>query len=131
MAVVHGRIADGPGGGALAATAEDVIVRGTGDRSDRAHVFIAAARQLGFPARYVSGYMMDEHAAGEATGCAWAEAYVEALGWVGFDATDNISPEDNYVRVAIGRDHRDAAAISGIPSGHGAEWLVVHLTVEQ
>lgn len=47
---------------------------------------------------------------------AWAEAHIDGLGWVGFDAANNICPNDRYVRLATGLDYRDAAPISGLGS---------------
>ena len=73
------------------------------------------------PARYVSGYlMMNDRIEQEATH-AWAEAWVQGLGWVGFDVSNGISPDPRYVRVATGRDYRDAAPITGISFGSVAE----------
>ena len=75
------------------------------------------------PARYVSGYlMMNDRIEQEATH-AWAEAWVQGLGWVGFDVSNGISPDPRYVRVATGRDYRDAAPITGISFGPVAEHL--------
>ena len=82
--------------------AEEVLEAGKGVCQDHAHVFIAAARAMGVPARYVSGYlMMDDRVAQEAMH-AWAEAHVPGLGWVGFDVSNAISPDIRYVRVATG-----------------------------
>jgi transglutaminase-like putative cysteine protease len=98
---------------------------------DHAHIFLAAARALEVPARYVSGYlMMDDRIEQEATH-AWAEAYVQNLGWVGFDISNGISPDSRYVRVATGRDYRDAAPVTGISFGAVAQELQVALAVEQ
>ena len=54
-----------------------------------------------------------------------------ALGWVAFDASNGISPDERYVRVAIGRDYRDAMPVSGIRLGWAEEQLAVAITVEQ
>jgi transglutaminase-like putative cysteine protease len=62
---------------------------------------------------------------------AWAEAYVESLGWIGFDAANNICPNDNYVRIAVGLDYRSAAPVSGLRLGVATETLGVHISVEQ
>ena len=98
---------------------------------DHAQIFIAAARAMEIPARYVSGYlMMNDRIEQEATH-AWAEAWVQGLGWVGFDVSNGISPDPRYVRVATGRDYRDAAPITGISFGPVAERLTVDLAVEQ
>lgn len=112
-------------------TAEEAVANGEGVCQDHAHIFIAAARALEIPARYVSGYlMMNDRVEQEATH-AWAEAYVQGLGWVGFDISNQISPDTRYVRVATGRDYRDAAPITGISFGSTEEDLHVDLAIEQ
>lgn len=62
---------------------------------------------------------------------AWAEAHIDGLGWVGFDAANNICPNDRYVRIATGLDYRDAAPISGVRLGGTVESLAVHINVGQ
>ena len=94
-------------------------------------MFIAAARLLGFPARYVSGYLMMDGDVEQAASHAWAEAHVDRLGWVGFDVANEMSPDERYVRVATGRDYRDAMPVSGIRLGQADERLAVSITVEQ
>lgn len=112
-------------------TAEDAWAKGRGVCQDHTHLFIGAARALGMPARYVSGYlMMNDRIEQDATH-AWAEAHVEDLGWVGFDVSNGISPDQRYVRVATGRDYRDAAPITGISTGSTTETLSVKVAVEQ
>ena len=108
------------GGGAGAASA---ATSASGQR--QAETFIAAARLLGFPARYVNGYLLPEGVAEKAARHAWAEAHVDGLGWVGFDVANLMSPDENYVRVATGRDHRDAMPVSGIRLGQADERLAV------
>jgi len=111
--------------------AEEAYKTGTGVCQDHAHIFIGAARALDIPARYVSGYlMMNDRVDQEATH-AWAEAHVDGLGWVGFDISNGISPDPRYVRVATGRDYRDAAPVTGISFGASTEYLVVDVAVEQ
>ncbi|MCJ8335175.1 MAG: transglutaminase family protein [Epibacterium sp.] len=112
-------------------TAEDAITAGRGVCQDHSHVFIACARALGVPARYVSGYlMMDDRAQQEATH-AWAEAHVDGLGWVGFDVSNGISPDGRYVRVATGLDYGEAAPVRGNRTGAAGEALKVQLEVAQ
>ena len=110
---------------------EQALELGHGVCQDHTHIFIGAARALGIPARYVSGYLlMDDRVTQEATH-AWAEAHVEGLGWVGFDVANGISPDERYIRVATGRDYREAAPVTGISFGGVHEDLHVHLAVEQ
>ncbi|MAL80193.1 MAG: transglutaminase [Sneathiella sp.] len=112
-------------------TAEEALATANGVCQDHAHIFISVVRQLGFPARYVSGYlMMDDRIHQEATH-AWAEAYLPDIGWVGFDVSNGISPDERYVRVSTGLDYKDAAPISGLRVGHGGEFLDVSLQVQQ
>ena len=112
-------------------TAEEAAAAARGVCQDHAQIFISAARTIDVPARYVSGYlMMNDRTEQEATH-AWAEAWVQGLGWVGFDVSNGISPDPRYVRVATGRDYRDAAPITGISFGPAAEQLTVSLAVEQ
>lgn len=111
--------------------AERALAAGSGVCQDHAHIFIATARLLGYPARYVSGYLMMDDTTEQVAGHAWAEAHVRGLGWVAFDASNRISPDERYVRLATGRDYRDATPVSGIRMGQGAEALAVTITVEQ
>lgn len=112
-------------------TAEDALASGGGVCQDHAQIFIAAARLAGIPTRYVSGYlMMNDHVDQDASH-AWAEAHIDGLGWVGFDVSNRISPDERYVRLAIGRDSRDAAPIRGVRMGAGSESMIVTLQVQQ
>ncbi|MBR8306033.1 transglutaminase family protein [Burkholderia cenocepacia] len=201
MTEVHGRIAYAPNVAADAAVdAETALQSGEGTSRDHAHAFIAAARVLKIPARYISGYVLADSAmqriadakqnAGDVeeeealalqsgdgmqqvlgashaaqsqsqsqsqsqgqsqsqsqgqsptalgaqpqatvlsqqpAGHAWAEAYVEGLGWVGFDPFMNRCPDERYVRIAVGLDHRDAQPVTGL----GATAVGVEISVVQ
>ena len=130
MAAIAEAVPDLPAGEPSAASAEEALAKG-GRAVDKAHIFIAAARLLGFPARFVSGYRASSDAAEQAASHAWAEAHVDGLGWVGFDLERGISPDDGYVRLATGRDHRDARTVSGLPPGPDGERLAMRVSVEQ
>jgi transglutaminase-like putative cysteine protease len=114
-----------------ATSAEDALHKGTGVCQDHAHIFLSAARRMGIPARYVSGYLLIDGTTDQVASHAWAEAHLEGLGWVGFDVSNVISPDERYVRLATGRDYRDAMPISGIRLGNANERLEVRITVEQ
>ena len=114
-----------------ATSGEDALRAGHGVCQDHAHIFIAAARCLGHPARYVSGYLKLEDRDDQEAGHAWAEAHVEDIGWIGFDVSNGISPDERYVRVATGLDSRGAAPLSGIRMGAGDESMIVALQVQQ
>ncbi|MCL4672484.1 MAG: transglutaminase family protein [Sphingomonadaceae bacterium] len=111
--------------------AEDAALAGTGVCQDHAHAFIGAARAMDVPARYVSGYLMMNDRIDQDATHAWAEAHVDGLGWVGFDVSNGISPDPRYIRVATGRDYRDAAPVTGILFGAMQQDLHVSVAVEQ
>jgi transglutaminase-like putative cysteine protease len=98
---------------------------------DLSHVFIAGARLLGFPARYVSGHLVRLDTVEQDAAHAWAEAFVPDLGWVGFDPANGISPTEFYVRVAVGLDYLAAAPVRGARQGGGQERMTVRLAVQQ
>lgn len=131
MNVISVRVAYTPGATHTGTTAADALEQGSGVCQDHAHVFAAAARVLGYPARYVSGYLMLDDTVDQAASHAWAETHVPNLGWVAFDPSNCISPDERYVRMAIGRDYRDAMPVSGIRLGWAEEQLAVSVTVEQ
>ncbi len=112
-------------------TAAQAYAAGQGVCQDHAHIFIAAARQLDVPARYVTGYLLLEEEASAVAHHAWAEAFVSELGWVGFDPANNICPTDRYVRLGCGFDAAAAAPIAGSRRGGGAERLTVDVIVRQ
>ena len=112
-------------------TAETAMIAGHGVCQDHAHIFIGCARALGVPARYVSGYLMMNDRIDQEAGHGWAEAHVDGIGWVGFDVSNGIGPDARYVRVATGRDYREAAPVTGISWVAGETVLSVALAVEQ
>ncbi len=131
MAAVHGAVAYEVGASHPDWGAEEALAEGRGVCQDHAHVFTSAAREIGFPARYVSGYLMLEDRVEQDAMHAWAEAHVEGLGWVGFDISNAISPDTRYVRVATGLDYSDAAPVSGTRIGGAGEVLEVQIDVSQ
>ncbi|SFS11344.1 transglutaminase family protein [Yoonia litorea] len=112
-------------------TAQEALALGAGVCQDHAQVFIAAARAEGLPARYISGYLMMNDRVDQDATHAWAEVHVNGLGWVGFDVSNGTSPDERYVRIAIGRDARDAAPIEGLLVGQAQEQMIVSLQVQQ
>jgi len=112
--------------------AAEAFSEGSGVCQDHAHIFTAAARAIGIPARYVSGHLYQREASGiQPAAHAWAEAWVGGLGWVGFDPVNAMCPDDAYIRVAIGLDYHSAAPLSGSRAGGGTESLLVGVDVSQ
>ena len=97
---------------------DDVLELRAGVCQDFAHLFIAVARAMGVPARYVSGYIHLPDTRGATTAShAWAEAWVPGRGWIGYDATRPVRTSEHHVRLAVGRDYTDAAPTRGIYVG--------------
>jgi len=86
---------------------------------------------MGWPARYVSGYLMLDDRVEQEAMHAWAEAHVAGLGWVGFDVANAIAPDRRYVRVATGLDYSEAAPVTGMRIGGIGEVLTVQIGVAQ
>jgi transglutaminase-like putative cysteine protease len=107
---------------------DDVLTLRAGVCQDFAHLFIAVARAMGVPARYVSGYI---HFAGEkgvtTASHAWAEGWVPGKGWIGYDATRPIRTSESHVRLAVGRDYSDAAPTRGIYVGSASGAMEVRV----
>jgi transglutaminase-like putative cysteine protease len=107
-------------------TGAEALEQGSGVCQDHAHIFCAVARHLDIPARYVSGYLAqgaghEAHAASHA----WAEAFVDHLGWVGFDPSARACPDESYIRTAVGLDYAEAGPVRGVRSGGGVETMHV------
>jgi transglutaminase-like putative cysteine protease len=105
-------------------TGAEALEQGRGVCQDHAHVFCAVCRSLGIPARYVSGYLshgdgQEAHAASHA----WADAYVQDLGWVSFDPSNRTCATQSYIRTATGLDYAEASPVRGVRSGGGVETM--------
>ncbi|HVY80013.1 MAG TPA: transglutaminase family protein [Steroidobacteraceae bacterium] len=114
-------------------TAAAALARGKGVCQDQAHVFIAACRASGIPARYVSGYLYDEAVVEEGSAAAshaWVDAWLgDANAWLGVDVTHCEPTGARHCRLAVGRDYLDAAPVRGVRRGGGREMMDVDVTV--
>jgi transglutaminase-like putative cysteine protease len=94
---------------------------GEGVCQDHAHVFIAAARAVGMPARYVSGYLYTGDTS-DAASHAWVDVWLgPEIGWHSLDVTHQRPAVRTYCRLAVGRDYLDAAPVRGMRQGGGGE----------
>jgi len=113
-------------------TAVEAFALKRGVCQDLAHIYIAAARSLGVPARYVGGYLhRADGVIQQEAGHAWAEAFVPDLGWVAFDPANDQCATEAYVRVAVGLDYLGAAPVRGVRHGGDGETLAVMIQVDQ
>ena len=118
---------------------EDVLAAGAGVCQDFAHVTIALLRELGVPARYVSGYFF---AADDRTGAeagdevevethAWVEAAVPGAGWTALDPTNRQPVGERHVTIGRGRDYDDVAPLRGIYNGPREHRLTVNVRMRR
>ncbi len=124
-----------PGSTTVETTPFQVYVARKGVCQDFANVLICVARLLGVPARYRVGYIYTggsyENKIQSDASHAWAEVYLPWTGWFGFDPTNGCLAGSDHVRIACGRQFRDAAPTTGtIYRGGGVETLEVSVRVE-
>ena len=111
-------------------SASDSISQGSGVCQDFAHILISLARKNNFPARYISGFLMEENGNAEQATHAWAEIVINDLGWVGFDPSHNKCIDEGYVRVCCGLDSLDSSMIKGVKTNfNGDENLKVDVSI--
>lgn len=112
-------------------TAAETFAMGVGVCQDHAQIFIAGARAMGIPARYVTGYLLAEGGGALHETHAWVEALVPDLGWVGFDPSNQVCVTENYLRLASGLDAHAAAPIRGSVSVSGDIWIDADVRIAQ
>ncbi len=125
-----------PGITFLETTAFEVFSLRKGVCQDFANLFICLCRLLNIPARYRVGYIYTggdyENKIQSDASHAWAEVYLPYLGWRGFDPTNGCIVAQDHVRIACGRNYRDATPVSGtIFKGGGNEELQVQVQIKE
>ncbi len=104
---------------------------GEGVCQDHAHVYLAAARAVGMPARYVSGYLYTGDDS-DAASHAWVDIWLGAeIGWQSMDVTHKRPAVRNYCRLAVGRDYLDAAPVRGMRQGGGGEKMEANVLIAE
>ncbi len=125
---ISDRVAYEPGTTDVTTAAAQVLTLGHGVCQDHAHLFLACVRGLGVPARYVSGYLYTtaEHAASHA----WADVWLDGVGWTSVDITNRQFASDCHCRLAVARDYDSASPVRGVRSGGGKESMEVSVQVQ-
>lgn len=104
----------------------------TGSCRDFALLMIEALRSLGFAARFVSGYIYSpwraNHQGGGATH-AWVQVYLPGCGWLEIDPTNGIFGNRDLIRIAVARDHKQAAPLTGSFVGTRAAYQGMSVSV--
>ena len=113
-------------------TTDDFLKGRAGVCQDFAHLALALLRLRGIPCRYVSGYLHVERTLSEpAQSHAWIEVHAPSAGWVPFDPTHNVVPDERYVVVGHGRHYDDVPPNRGIYRGAAKETLTAEVRTER
>jgi transglutaminase-like putative cysteine protease len=120
-----------PGSTGVRTSAQEAWSLRKGVCQDIAHLTLGMLRNLGIPARYVSGYLYPS-ASGEVgdTIAGQSHAWVEwwCGDWTGFDPTNGVPVGLRHVIVARGRDYADVTPLKGVY--HGASSTGLGVTVD-
>lgn len=109
---------------------EEILQLKKGVCQDYAHLFISVCRKNKIPARYVTGYLnQGADFIGTSQLHAWVEAFVPDVGWVGFDSTNNLLVDHQYIKIAHGTDYNDCSPITGILEYAGIQKSIHSVTV--
>jgi transglutaminase-like putative cysteine protease len=109
-------------------TTDDFLELRAGVCQDFAHLALGLLRLRGIPCRYVSGYLHVERTpAAPAQSHAWIEFHAPSVGWVPFDPTHAVAPDERYVVVAHGRHYDDVPPNRGIYRGAAKETLTAEV----
>jgi transglutaminase-like putative cysteine protease len=133
---IHRDFAYVPGSTRLETTPFEVLTHRRGVCQDFANLLICLARLLNIPARYRVGYIFTggdyaNKLQSEASH-AWAELYLPWTGWCGLDPTNGCLAGRDHIRVACGRNYREASPTTGtIYRGGGRETLEISVRVEE
>jgi transglutaminase-like putative cysteine protease len=109
----------------VATPLSEVLKARKGVCQDFAHLQIACLRALGFPAKYISGYLEtvpaqgQERLVGADATHAWIAVYSPTEGWFEFDPTNDCLAGEQHVVTAWGRDFFDVTPLKGVIFGGG------------
>lgn len=126
-----------PGFTDISTPLDEVFKHKKGVCQDFAHFSLACVRSLGLASRYVSGYIETlpppgkPKLVGADASHAWNALYIPDIGWVEFDATNNLLVKDRHIRVAVGRDFGDVVPLKGIVYSNGKQKMTVTVDVSK
>lgn len=96
----------------------DTLRLGTGSCRDMAVLMIETSRAIGYPARFVSGYLESSNSrVGRGSTHAWAEIYLPESGWTGFDPSIGRKVGPGHIAVGVSQHPRGVMPVTGGYSG--------------
>jgi transglutaminase-like putative cysteine protease len=134
---IHRDIHFQPGVTTVSTSATEVLSTREGVCQDFSHLMIGCLRSLGLPARYVSGYLNTHPPPGSPklvgadASHAWVSVWAADLGWVDFDPTNGLLPDDQHVTVGWARDYDDVGPVKGVILGGPDHLLRVAVDVRR
>jgi len=138
MAAVHSGFAYRTGATDARTPPEQAFVAREGVCQDFAHIMIMALRSQGIAAAYASGYLRtlpppgQPRLVGADAMHAWVNVWCgKALGWIGFDPTNNCLARQDHIQIGMGRDYADVAPIDGIFIGMDVQEMETEVDVEE
>ena len=135
MHEIHDEFTFDPAATSVATPVTEVLAQRRGVCQDFAHLFIAALRSLGLPARYVSGYLLTDAPPGQPrlvgadASHAWVAVWCPVHGWVDLDPTNDVLPSMRHITLAWGRDYGDVSPLRGVVLGGQEHRLKVEVSV--
>jgi len=135
MSLIFNEFSYDPEFSSVVTPVSDVLEHRRGVCQDFAQLAISCLRAVGIPARYVSGYLETqppegyERLVGADASHAWFAVYDPILGWVDFDPTNNLLPDERHLTLAYGRDYADVVPLKGVLQGLGEHLLEVAVDV--
>jgi transglutaminase-like putative cysteine protease len=103
------------------------LALGEGVCRDLTVLFMAACRQAGLAARFVSGYQQGDGTRARRYLHAWPEVYLPGAGWVGYDPTHARPAGSDHVAVATAPT---AAAVTPVEGGYTFRGARITSTLE-
>ncbi len=130
MQAIHKYIKYSPNSTNTETAAQQAFTQQAGVCQDFSHIFLACARSIGIPVRYVSGYFYSpeqHHLASHA----WIDAAVSNNQWLSLDVTNNITTNHKHIRIAVGPEYKNIAPIKGIQLGGEYEKMSVDINIQE
>jgi uncharacterized protein (DUF2126 family)/transglutaminase-like putative cysteine protease len=95
-----------------------------GSCRDSAWFLVQALRNMGFAARFASGYLiqLDPEKGDSAALHAWTEVFLAGAGWIGLDPTSGLFAGEGHIPLACTPDAPNASPITGTVEPSGVEF---------